>query len=309
MPAYQLSPACKDSIWGGQRLKTDFNIQCDTPVLAEAWMLSCHPDGPSILLDGPYAGRTLPEYLASEGQAVLGENCRNFADFPMLIKFIDAKEDLSIQVHPSDEYALRHEGQYGKTEMWVALEAAPGSFLYYGFQNEISREEFSRRIADGTLAEVMRKVPVKAGDVIFIPSGTLHAIGAGVVVAEIQQNSNVTYRVYDYGRVGPDGNLRPLHIEQALEVTDLKPAAPVDFGSHLGNCRYFTVDGHEGGFTGECGTDSFHALLVIGGAGRLFCGGETKTIQKGACFFIPAGSGEYRVEGDCQTLTAYVPKQ
>lgn len=309
MPAYQLIPACKDYLWGGQRLKTDFGIQSDLDPLSEAWVLSCHPDGPSVLANGPFAGQTLPEYLEKAGKEVLGTACGAFEDFPMLIKLIDAKKDLSIQVHPSDEYALENEGQYGKTEMWVVLDAEPGASLYYGFDREVSLEEFSGRVAAGTLTEVLRKVPVKAGDVFFIPAGTLHAIGAGLVIAEIQQNSNVTYRVFDYGRVGADGKPRELHVEKALAVTERRPAPALDFGPHLGDCRYFTVDGHEGAFRGACGETSFHALLCTEGRGTLACGGETQEIRKGQCFFLPAGSGEYRVEGDCRTLVSYLTPQ
>lgn len=308
MPAYLLSPACKDYLWGGhRRLREDFGVQSALDPLAEAWVLSCHPDGPSVLADGPYAGRTLAGYLEEAGKEVLGTHCGRFEDFPVLIKLIDAERDLSIQVHPSDEYALAHEGQFGKTEMWVALEAEPHACLYYGFEREVSREEFARHIADGTLTELLRKVPVKQGDVFFIPSGTLHAIGAGLVIAEIQQNSNVTYRVFDYNRVGADGKPRPLHVEKALEVTDLRPVRKPDFGPHLGTCPYFTVDGRDGPFTAWCGGESFHALLVTEGQGTLACGGETRTIQKGNCLFLPAGSGGYEVTGACKTLVTYVP--
>ncbi len=306
MPAYQLSPACKDYLWGGTRLREDFGIQSSLTPLAEAWVLSCHPDGPSVVQNGPCAGQTLPEYLARTGRQAWGTNCEQFRDFPMLIKLIDARSDLSIQVHPSDEYALVHEGQYGKTEMWVALEATPGAYLYYGFRQAVTREEFAARIAAGTLTEVLRKVSVKAGDVFFIPSGTLHAIGPGLVIAEIQQNSNITYRVFDYNRVGADGKTRPLHVEKALEVTDLSPAEELDFGPHLGKSPYFTVDRHQGGFRGMCGGESFHALLVTAGTGALRCGGEEHPLAPGGCFFLPAGSGAYEVEGGCETLIAYV---
>jgi len=309
MPAYELLPACKDYLWGGQKLKTDYGIQSELNPLSEAWVLSCHPDGPSVLADGPHAGQTLPEYIEKAGKGVLGTACEAFQDFPMLIKLIDAKKDLSIQVHPSDAYALANEGQYGKTEMWVVLDAEPGASLYYGFSREVSLEEFSQRVTDGSLTEVLRKVPVKAGDVFFIPSGTLHAIGAGLVIAEIQQNSNVTYRVFDYGRLGADGKPRALHVEKALAVTERGPARELDFGTHLGDCRYFTVDGHDGAFQEECGGTSFHALLCTEGEGTLACGGVTKKIRKGQCFFLPAGSGEYRVEGDCRTLVSYLTPQ
>ena len=306
MPAYLLTPACKDYLWGGQRLKTDFGIQSELDPLAEAWVLSCHPDGPSVLANGPCAGMTLAAYLEKVGKDALGTACRSFENFPMLIKLIDAKKDLSIQVHPSDEYALANEGQYGKTEMWVVLDAEPGASLYYGFDREISLEEFSRRVSDGTLTEVLRKVPVKAGDVFFIPSGTLHAIGAGLVIAEIQQNSNVTYRVYDYGRLGADGKPRALHIQKALEVTHCGPAPRMEFGPHLGSCRYFTTDLRTGPFAGECGLDSFLALLAVEGQGSLVCGGEEQPAAPGSCFFLPAGSGRYLVEGACKMLAIFV---
>ena len=252
---------------------------------------------------------TLRAWLDKAGKEALGTACEPFEDFPMLIKLIDAKKDLSIQVHPSDAYALEHEGQYGKTEMWVVLDAEPGASLYYGFDREVSLEEFSSRVSDGTLTEVLRKVPVKPGDVFFIPSGTLHAIGAGLVIAEIQQNSNVTYRVFDYGRLGADGKPRALHVEKALAVTDRRPAPALDFGEHLGDCRYFTTDGHQGDFRGVCDGTSFHALLFTGGQGSLTCGGETREVKKGQCWFLPAGSGEYQVAGDVQTLDAYLTPQ
>lgn len=305
MPAYQLLPTCKDYIWGGQRLKTDFGIQSDLDPLSEAWVLSCHPDGPSTLADGEYAGMTLPAFFEKFPQAA-GTNCRQFENFPMLVKLIDAKQNLSVQVHPSDEYALAHEGQYGKTEMWVVLDAAPGAYLYYGFQREVTKEEFKAHIEQGTLTDILHKLPVKRGDVVFIPSGTLHAIGAGLVIAEIQQNSNVTYRVFDYNRVGADGKPRALHVDKALEVTNLQPAAAMGFGPHLGSCRYFTTDGHTGAHTGQCGDDSFHAVLITDGVGELACGGTCQDVKKGECYFLPAGSGTYYVSGKCDYLVMYV---
>ena len=190
--------------------------------------------------------------------------------------------------------------------MWIVLDADKDAFIYYGFDHEISREEFSRRIGDKTLTQVLHKAPAKKDDVFFIPSGTLHAIGAGLVIAEIQQNSNVTYRVFDYDRRGPDGKPRALHVEKALEVTSRKPVSPVDFSPHLGKCPFFTTDRYEGSFSLRCGPDSFHALLVTRGEGELRCGKEDFPIKAGGCFFLTAGSGEYEVNGDCQTLVIYV---
>ena len=157
----KLTPACKDYLWGGEKLRQDYGIQSQLHPLAEAWVLSCHPDGPSVVATGPLAGKTLPEYIQEKGPGCLGADCEKFTDFPILAKFIDAKGDLSIQVHPSNEYALAHEHQFGKTEMWYVLDCEPGATLYYGFQHQISREEFQQRIQDNTLTEVLNAVPLE----------------------------------------------------------------------------------------------------------------------------------------------------
>lgn len=299
METIKLTPACKDYLWGGEKLRQDYGIQSQLHPLAEAWVLSCHPDGPSVVATGPLAGKTLPEYIQEKGPGCLGAGCEKFTDFPILAKFIDAKGDLSIQVHPSNEYALAHEHQFGKTEMWYVLDCEPGATLYYGFQHQISREEFQQRIQDNTLTEVLNAVPVEKGDLFFIPAGTLHAIRKGIVVAEIQQNSNVTYRIYDYGRVGADGKPRQLHIQQALEVTQRTPPQPdPDFHGHLAQCPYFTVDVMEGRFTLDCGPESFVSVLVLEGTGALWEGDESMSLRKGESLFIPAGAGQCRLEGD-----------
>ena len=282
-------------------LRTDFGIKSDLEPLAEAWVLSCHPDGPSYLPDGT----TLADYAATHPEA-LGTDCAKFEQFPILTKFIDASKNLSIQVHPSNDYALKNEHQYGKTEMWYVLDCVPGAYLYYGFTHEISKEEFAERIKNNTLTEVLNAVPVHKGDCFFIPSGTLHTICQGIVVAEVQQNSNVTYRVYDYGRVGADGKPRALHIEKALDVTRRTPPQKHDFGSHLAQCEYFTVDAKKGAFDGAADEKSFVSLLITDGAGTLTCGGETVKVKKGESYFIPAGSGKYAVTGDCETLVTVV---
>ena len=296
MPAYELTPACKDYLWGGQRLKTDYHISSECTPLAEAWVLSCHPDGPSVLADGPAAGQTLPQYI-SDHPNCLGQNCTRFQDFPFLVKLIDAKADLSIQVHPSDAYALMHEGQYGKTEMWVVLDADPDAYLYFGLARTVTREELARRIHDHTLTEILRKMPVHKGDVFFIPAGTLHAICRGIVLAEIQQNSNVTYRVYDYGRLGTDGKPRALHIRQALDVATLCPTQQQTFAPHIGECAYFTTDRLSGSFKDTVDSASFTGLLITEGEGTLTMQRETTPLRKGDCLFLPSGSGTYSVTG------------
>ena len=221
-----LQGVCKDYLWGGNRLREEFGKTSGADKIAESWELACHKDGSSILKNGPDAGKTLREYLDAHGTGFLGTNCAGCTTVPVLIKLIDAKQDLSIQVHPDDDYAMRVEGEPGKTEMWYIVDAAPGAALYYGVKKAVSKEEFARRIQEQTLPEILNRVEVTAGELYFIPSGTLHAIGAGILLAEIQQNSNTTYRVYDYGRRGADGRLRPLHSEKALDVATLNPLAP-----------------------------------------------------------------------------------
>jgi len=309
MSILKLKPSCKDYLWGGSRLKDEYGKEYEGSVLAETWELSCHPDGPSYIANGKYAGKTLKQYIDGEGRQVLGTHCRRFRDFPILTKFIDAKDNLSIQVHPDNRYALKNEGQYGKTEMWYVMDAGENAFLYYGFKREITKEEFEQRIKEDTLLEVLNAVPVQKGDVLFIESGTIHAIGRDILIAEIQQNSNVTYRVYDYGRIGKDGKKRDLHIEKALAVTKRIPVVR-DKSSypHVADCDYFTVDKlnldgkvmkkMEGNVSGE----SFASILILDGRGTISDGRETLEFKKGDSFFLSAGSGIYMAEGFCDAL-------
>ncbi len=309
MSILKLKPSCKDYLWGGSRLVEEYGKEYDGEVLAETWELSCHPDGPSVIRNGKYTGRTLSEYIEQEGKDVLGTHCRRFRDFPILTKFIDAKDNLSIQVHPDNRYALKNEGQYGKTEMWYVMDAGKEAFLYYGFKKEISREEFARRIQEDTLLEVLNAVPVQKGDVLFIESGTIHAIGKNILIAEIQQNSNITYRVYDYGRVGKDGKKRDLHIEKALAVTNRIPIVKDNSSyPHVADCDYFTVDklNLDGKvmreLTGEVSEESFASILMLDGEGIIENEGETLGYKKGDSFLLSAGSGKYTIKGTCDAL-------
>ncbi len=216
-------------------------------------------------------------------------------------------------MHPNNRYALKNEGQYGKTEMWYVMDAGKDAHLYYGFRKEISKEEFEQRIKEDTLLEVLNAVPVQKGDVLFIESGTIHAIGKEILIAEIQQNSNVTYRVYDYGRVGKDGKKRDLHIEKALAVTNRVPIVR-DKSSypHVADCDYFTVDklnldgrimNRIEGFVSE---ESFASILILDGEGEISSGEETLSFQKGDSLFLSAGSGSYQVEGICDALVTTI---
>ena len=309
MALLKLLPAYKDYIWGGHRLVEEYNKSYDGEVLAESWELSCHKDGSSMIANGSEKGMTLPEYMEKKGKEILGENGKRFDDFPILIKFIDANDALSIQVHPDNEYALKNENQYGKTEMWYVMDCKEGAYLYYGFKEEISKEEFEKRIEEDTLLEVLNKVYVQKGDVFFIEAGTIHAIGKDIVIAEIQQNSNVTYRVYDYGRVGKDGKKRELHIKKAVEVTERTPILRgKNSYPHIAKCDYFTVDkiSLDGKIRKELrgfvGTDSFLSILILDGEGVIQCQDETLHYKKGDSFFLEANSQEYTICGTVEAL-------
>lgn len=311
MAILKLSPACKDYIWGGNRLKKEFHKKFSGSVLAETWELSCHPDGPSKIASGGPVGRALRTYLDEAGPAALGTNCSRFTDFPIMIKLIDARENLSVQVHPNNAFARKYENQFGKTEMWYVIDCEPGAFLYFGLKESVTPEVFRQHIQNNTLDQILNAVPVHPGDTFFISAGTIHAIGKGIVIAEIQQNSNVTYRVYDYGRIGADGKSRALHIDKALACARLEPPhTGYRFGGHLAQCDSFTVDRFTvqfGTIQGAAENDSFHSLLIVDGEGKISCGDETLSIEKGDCLFLTAGSGLYTVTGSLTLLRVSIP--
>ena len=317
MAVYKLKPAFKDYIWGGTRLRDDFGKQCDLEKIAESWELSCHKDGESTIDGGEADGLTLSQLIEKQGKGILGSDCEKFEDFPILIKLIDAKDNLSVQVHPDNDYAQRVEGEYGKTEMWYIVDCDEGAALLYGFKKEISKDEFARRIEDNTLLEVTNAVPVKKGDVFFIRAGTLHAIGKGILIAEIQQNSNTTYRIYDFGRVGSDGKPRQLHIEKAKDVTALRPAQPYPETPTeqksgykqklLSKCEYFTAYALDIDSKAALEADekSFVNILVLEGEGNIIAD-KTMGFKKGDSFFITAGTGKFAVEGKCRAILTKV---
>lgn len=317
MEILKLNPVFKDYIWGGTRLRDDFGYSCDMEPLAEGWVLSCHKDGKNTVSGGKYNGKTLEEIIETEGkEKMLGTNSAAFPYFPVLIKLIDAKDNLSIQVHPDNEYAARVEHEFGKTEIWYVLDAAPDATLVYGFKNKISSKEFKNAIESNTLMDVLNVVKVKKGDLFFIEAGTVHAIGKGVLIAEIQQNSNSTYRVYDYGRLGKDGKPRELHIKKAVDVSKTEPAKyPIKpFGEPteinggisqlLTECDLFTVNRYEINKTIKLAADktSFHHVLVIAGTGEI----NKIEMKKGDSFFIPAGFGEYEIKGSAEIIVTNI---
>lgn len=311
----KLRAPLKSYLWGGTKLKTRYGKETALATVAESWELSCRPEGCSTIENGAFAGQTLEAYVEAAGKAVLGERAAGCETFPLLVKLIDAREDLSVQVHPDDERAERAAGEAGKTEFWYVVEAEPEASLLYGFKRALSREEFKRRIAENSLLEVCNRVPVKRGDAFFIPAGTLHAIGRGALVAEVQQNSNTTYRIYDYGREDADGKPRALHVEKALRVTQLTPPAPqpsfpalrfldgCDLKPLL-SCPHFSA--YHAAVQTRCAlraaSESFHSLLLLDGALTLRWNGPSLSLRRGDSVFVPAGLGAYALEGAGEVL-------
>ncbi len=318
---FLLKPAGKDYLWGGSRLRDDFSKELDLTPLAETWECSTHPDGPSLVAGGEHAGKRLSEVL-KEHPEYAGTHPKTDGGLPMLIKFIDARKDLSVQVHPDDEYAAVHEhGSLGKTEMWYVLDAAKDAHLVYGFYQDISREKLERSLREGTVERYLQKVKVHKDDLFYIEPGTVHAIGAGVLIAEIQESSNLTYRMYDYGRLDKNGRPRELHVSRALDVANLRgsrtPRQPMRVLKYrkgcatelLCRCKYFQVE-RQLINTERCremadfrtDSNSFQVLLCIGGCGTLFGGGEMLHFFKGDCIFVPADSAALKLHGRAQFL-------
>jgi len=306
----KMIPSFKDYLWGGHQLVAKYGKITHKSPVAESWEISCHPDGPSMVANGEFAGLSLVQVL-HENPTLAGNKCSNGSEFPILVKLIDAKQSLSIQVHPDDEYAKRVEGQLGKNEMWYVVDAQPGAALIMGCNSSVSKEELHVRAENNTLQEVVHSIPVKSGDCFQIHAGMLHAIGGGVLIAEIQQSSNVTYRVSDFGRLGADGKPRPLHIDRALEVIDQSLQAENNAESmqalrhsgytstKLANWQYFGAQLLDIETTANlyCDKQSFQGLLVLEGELHLAWAGAPLPLGKGESVFVPAGLGEYCLKG------------
>ncbi|NLU25157.1 MAG: mannose-6-phosphate isomerase [Clostridiales bacterium] len=300
----ELAPAYKDYLWGGHRLETLYGKKSGLPVTAESWELACHKDGKCTVVNGEYAGKTLSEVL----------QCGD--DFPVLVKMIDAKKDLSIQVHPSDATAESENGEHGKAEMWYVVECEPKSAIYFGFSKSVNRKTFVKAAQDGTICQYLNRVPVHKGDVFFIRPGTIHAIGAGLLIAEIQQSSNTTFRVYDYQRRGADGKLRELHLTRAADVVNYEPLIPeecrVNAQAHyegftlaeMFSCQYFKA--YRLNIAQQAalsvGKGEFHHLLTVEGEGFIRWRGEKYPIRAGSSYYLPKGLGDYEICGACKVL-------
>ena len=316
---FLLTPAAKDYLWGGSRINDDFNLGIPITPFAEAWVCSTHPDGTCTTASGlplSFMLRQNPELLGTHALQTMGGK----PELPILIKLIDAKSDLSVQVHPDDDYAREYEGQWGKTEMWYVLGARKNSELIYGFNRDVSADQVRDAVGNGSIGALLNHVPVHKDDVFFIESGTVHAIGAGCLVAEIQQSSNLTYRLYDYNRTDKWGQKRELHLEKALDVAKLTssatPRQPLrvlkyksGYASELlTRCRYFQVErmllNTENRKLADFQTEknSFHALLCVDGCGVLYGDDVMLTFFKGDCIFVPAESIPLKLHGKAQIL-------
>jgi mannose-6-phosphate isomerase len=318
---FLLKPAAKDYLWGGSRLNDDFSKEIGMEPLAETWECSTHPDGPSMVACGQFKGMTLREVLGQHPE-YLGSHPKTTGELPILIKLIDAKKDLSVQVHPTDDYAREYEnGQLGKTEMWYVLDAAKDAKLIYGLLRDMEKETLRRSIEKGTVEKYLQKVPIHKDDLFYIEAGTIHAIGAGALIAEIQESSNLTYRLYDYDRTDKNGKKRELHIDKALEVANLKagtePKQPLRVLKYrrgcaselLCRCEYFEVyrmlvntERCRKLVDFQADSSSFRVLLCTDGCGGIRCGDETFLFFKGDCIFVPADSVKMKIHGQAQFL-------
>ncbi len=303
----RLDSVTKDYLWGGTRLREEYGKNGGAR-LAESWELSVHPDGESVIDGGEFHGMTLGEFVEKFPEST-GKN--SFGSVPVLVKLIDAKENLSVQVHPDNDYAQKYEGDNGKTEVWYIVDCEENASIIYGFKENLPKEEFHRAIEENTLLGKVNNIPVKKRDVFLIRAGTLHAIGKGCLIAEIQQSSNVTYRVYDYDRRDDKGNPRELHIEKALDVTNLAAAEiPVQSGEKNGilcKCEYFTLSCEDISGSGRehLNNDSFTHVMILEGRGEIISESDSHTARKGESFFVTAGT-KWRIKGNCSIIYTVV---
>ena len=309
-----LQPIFKERIWGGRQLEPFYGADLPAGSIGEAWVLGDHDQGTSVVTNGPLAGQSLAGLrerygavlLGARGQSAPGGRC------PLLIKLLDAQDDLSVQVHPADDYAGLPPGELGKTEMWYILSARPGAQIVYGLKEGVESAAFAEAVRAGRTPEMLRYLPVQAGDVFYVPAGTIHALGAGTVVAEVQQSSDTVYRVYDYNRPGLDGKPRELHIEHALRVARYDtPAqafrpepAPPNQWQPLTRSEFFTVERGRctGTWTQQTDPGTFDALLVLEGEGAIRWNGGQEPLRRGQALLVPAALGAYELAGNLVLL-------
>ena len=316
---YKFEPLLKQTLWGGDKIIPFKHLNTNMEQVGESWEISGVKNNETIVANGPEKGKTLNQLVREQkGKLVGEENYERFGnEFPLLIKFIDARQDLSIQVHPTDEVAHRQGKSRGKTEMWYALDSDAGAQLYNGLKQQITPEQYKAMVENDTITDALARYEVHEGDVFFIPAGRIHAIGAGCFVAEIQQTSDVTYRIYDYKRKDKNGNYRELHTQLASESIDytVQPNYRTEYeprkneGVQVITCPYFTTavyDLTEPMTLDYSELDSFVILIAVKGEGRIICNGEEMSFQMGDTVLFPATTNEVRVEGDVKFLETYV---
>lgn len=311
-------PLYKNYIWGGRHLES-LGKKLPEGNTAESWEIACHPDGTGIISNGEYKGLSLQELINEYKEKLLGTDIyqENNNKFPLLIKLIDANKDLSVQVHPDDKYAFANEnGELGKNEMWYVVDALPGTLLVSGLKSGITKEDFQKAINDNNVEDCLNFVEVNAGDCFNIPAGLVHAIGEGNLICEIQQNSNTTYRVYDYNRTDDQGNKRPLHVEKALDVIDFSERNKIRYTgltiddealkrTYLVANEYFAVEkiSFDGNFKENTEGERFHCYTVLDGLIEI----NGVEITKAHSCLIPASAGKYEVSGRGTVIKSYVP--
>lgn len=316
----RFKPVYKEIIWGGDNIRKKFTRVTPFQKVAESWELCCRPDGMGVVENGTLSGKTFAQMIEENGEKVLGTaSVKKYGNsFPLLIKIIDANDKLSVQVHPDDEYAQNYGENNGKNELWYVIDAKPDAKLVYGLKDGVTKESFAKAVRENKIGETLRKVPVKAGDYFYIPAGTVHAILDGILIAEVQQNSNTTYRIYDWGRVGKDGKPRELHIDKAFDV--------VAFGKELPECNgkvtnaggysektmlrspFFNIDEIvlNGQFEGKAAGNTFYVLMNLGGAVKLTYDIGEISLASGDTVLLPACLGEYKIEGQSKLLLSWI---
>lgn len=312
-----LYPVFKDYIWGGNKLKKVFNKDIPNDFAAESWEVSTNEDGKSIILNEEFKGKTLQEIFNNKEyrKSIFGTKSENLDRFPLLIKFIDANNNLSIQVHPDNDYAKNKENDIGKTEMWYIIDCEPGAQVICGFKEDVTQNDIEEIIRQNKTKDNVKFIDVDKGDAIYIPSGTVHALLGKTLLCEVQQNSNLTYRVYDWDRLDKDGNPRQLHIQKAIDVINVsnKPTIIKTINEKQNECRvadseFFKTDKIiiDEKFEDISKNETFYAINIISGEGILICNEKEYKIKKGDSFIIPATLGKYEIIGKMELLKSYI---
>lgn len=306
-----MKPVFQEKIWGGSRLRSVFGFDIPNDKIGEDWAISAHPHGVSVIENGPFKGKKLTE-LWEDHKELFGNPSESV--FPLLIKILDAEDELSVQVHPDDAYGMKHEGELGKTECWYIIDAEPGAEIVYGHTAK-TREELADMIHEGRWDDLLKRVPVKKGDFYYVPSGTIHAIGKGIMILETQQSSDTTYRVYDYDRKDDQGNTRELHIQQSIDVTTVPALKPVNNITEIRQGKssvitylktdFFNV--YEWQVQGQLTIDAhapYTLMTVIDGYGHLVVDGQTYELKKGASCILPNGINRWQLEGELKIIAS-----